>query len=40
MEENKCLVLKNKNITNDDLLAIGKEMYKLDKNEEIFYKDY
>ena len=40
MEENKCLVSTNKNITNDDLLDIGKEMYKLDKNEEILYKDY
>ena len=29
----------NKNIANDGLLDIGKEMHKLDKNEEIFYKD-
>ena len=31
--------LTNKNITNNDLLDIGKEMHKLDKNEEIFSKD-
>ena len=29
----------NKNITNNDLLDIGKEMHKPDKDEEIFYKD-
>ena len=29
----------NKNITNNDLLDTGKEMHKLDKHEEIFYKD-
>ena len=29
----------NKNIANDGLLDIRKEMHKLHKNEEIFYKD-
>ena len=29
----------NKNITNNDLLDIEKEMHKLEKNEEIFYTD-
>ena len=28
-----------KNITNNNLLDIGKDMQKLDKNEKIFYKD-
>ena len=35
----KILASTNKNITNNDLLDIGKDMHKLDKNEEIFYKD-
>ena len=29
--------LTNKHITNNDLLYIGKEIHRLDKNEEIFY---
>ena len=29
----------NKNITINDLVDIGKGTHKLDKNEEIFYKD-